>query len=113
MTRKRTRESLEHMLMETCQACDGRGVVKTAEKNTVKSGAYYIQVGSFATYSPAKKFLNKITNRGYTYTFHKVTRKGKTLNKVLVGPFKTQSAAREALPVIKRNVISGAFLIKL
>ncbi len=31
MTRKRTRESLEHMLMETCQACDGRGVVKTAE----------------------------------------------------------------------------------
>lgn len=31
MTRKRTRESLEHMLMETCGACDGRGVVKTAE----------------------------------------------------------------------------------
>lgn len=31
MTRKRTRESLEHMLMETCKACDGRGVVKTAE----------------------------------------------------------------------------------
>jgi len=31
MTRKRTRESLEHMLMETCSACDGRGVVKTAE----------------------------------------------------------------------------------
>ncbi len=31
MTRKRTRESLEHMLMESCNACDGRGVVKTAE----------------------------------------------------------------------------------
>lgn len=31
MTRKRTRESLEHMLMETCGSCDGRGVVKTAE----------------------------------------------------------------------------------
>lgn len=31
MTRKRTRESLEHMLMEPCGACQGRGSVKTAE----------------------------------------------------------------------------------
>ncbi len=30
MTRKRTRESLAQMLSETCQACSGRGVVKTA-----------------------------------------------------------------------------------
>lgn len=31
MTRKRTRESLEHILCETCKACGGRGVLKTAE----------------------------------------------------------------------------------
>lgn len=31
MTRKRTRESLEQMLMEPCRACGGRGSVKTAE----------------------------------------------------------------------------------
>ncbi len=31
MTRKRTRESLEHILCETCPACDGRGFVKTIE----------------------------------------------------------------------------------
>jgi ribonuclease G len=30
MTRKRTRESLAQMLSETCAACSGRGVVKTA-----------------------------------------------------------------------------------
>ncbi len=30
MTRKRTRESLEHVLCETCAACGGRGVLKTA-----------------------------------------------------------------------------------
>ena len=30
MTRKRTRESLEHVLCEPCRTCDGRGVVKTA-----------------------------------------------------------------------------------
>jgi ribonuclease G len=31
MTRKRTRESLEHMLCEPCPFCSGRGVMKTAE----------------------------------------------------------------------------------
>lgn len=31
MTRKRTRESLEHILCETCHTCTGRGSVKTAE----------------------------------------------------------------------------------
>ncbi len=31
MTRKRTRESLEHVLCETCPTCSGRGSVRTAE----------------------------------------------------------------------------------
>ena len=31
MTRKRTRESLEHILCESCPACKGRGYIKTAE----------------------------------------------------------------------------------
>jgi ribonuclease G len=31
MTRKRTRESLEHLLCEPCPACEGRGFVKTPE----------------------------------------------------------------------------------
>ncbi|MGB5966130.1 MAG: SPOR domain-containing protein [Sulfurimonadaceae bacterium] len=90
-----------------------KSVVKTETPTTVESGQYYIQVGSFAKYAPSETFLDKIADRGYTYTFHKVTRSGKTLNKVLVGPFKTQSAAREALPVIRSSVESGAFLIKL
>ena len=31
MTRKRTRESLEHLLCESCPTCQGRGYVKSAE----------------------------------------------------------------------------------
>ena len=31
LTRKRTRESLEHVLCETCPTCSGRGTIKTSE----------------------------------------------------------------------------------
>ncbi len=31
LTRKRTRESLEHVLCESCPTCDGRGTIKTAQ----------------------------------------------------------------------------------
>ena len=31
MTRKRTRESLEHIMCETCPTCDGRGMLRTPE----------------------------------------------------------------------------------
>ena len=31
MTRKRTRESLEHLLCHSCPTCEGRGFVKTVE----------------------------------------------------------------------------------
>lgn len=31
ITRKRTRESLEHVLCESCPTCGGRGSIKTAE----------------------------------------------------------------------------------
>jgi ribonuclease G len=34
MTRKRTRESLAHMLCEPCEVCQGKGVVKTARSVT-------------------------------------------------------------------------------
>jgi ribonuclease G len=34
MTRKRTRESLAHMLCEPCEVCQGRGIVKTARSVT-------------------------------------------------------------------------------
>lgn len=88
-------------------------VVETKTSYSAEAGQYYVQVGSFEKYAPSKAFLDKIADRGYTYTYHKVTKNGKTLNKVLVGPFKTQAAAREALPIIKRSVEPGAFLTKI
>ena len=74
---------------------------------------YYIQVGSFSKYEPNKKFLKSISDLGYAYTYHKVTNNGKTLNKVLVGPFTTQKEANNAKRVIRAKIEPGAFLVKL
>lgn len=86
---------------------------QVAPKQAVSTGSYYIQVGSFTRYEPNKKFLNSITKLGYKYTYHKVEVNSKTLNKVLVGPFKTEKEARDARRVLRSKVEPGAFLVKL
>ena len=84
----------------------------SAPASTSKS-YYYIQVGSFSKYAPNKKFLNSITNLGYKYKFHKITKNGTSLNKVLVGPFKSTATAKDARRILRAKVEPGAFLIKL
>ena len=80
---------------------------------TTSGKQHYIQVGSFSKYAPNKKFLNSITSRGFSYKYHKVTRNSKTLNKVLVGPFKNETEARKALRTVRANIEAGAFLTKI
>lgn len=77
------------------------------------SGHYYIQVGSFSKYEPNKAFLKSITDKGYSYKYHKVTQNGQTINKVLVGPFTSEAQARKALVKIRSSVEAGAFLTKI
>jgi len=88
-------------------------VQKTKPKTSATVGSYFIQVGSFSKYEPNKKFLDSILSQGYKYKYHKVQRGGKTLNKVLVGPFPNESEARSALRVIRSKIEAGAFLTKI
>jgi DedD protein len=88
-----------------------------AKKNTppsvVQKDLFYIQVGSFSKFAPSSAFLKKIEKQGYSYTFHKVQRNAKTINKVLVGPFNNENEARRALQQIRKTIESGAFLTKV
>lgn len=86
---------------------------KPTPQKQATAGSYYIQVGSFSTYEPNQKFLKSITDKGYSYTYHKVSSNGKTLNKVLVGPFKSEKEARDALRTVRSSIESGAFLTKI
>lgn len=88
-----------------------------AKKQTVTKAtstkSYYVQVGSFSKYAPNKKFLKSITDKGFSYKYHKVTKNSKTLNKVLVGPFVKEKEARSALKIIRKSIEPGAFLSKI
>ncbi|HFU74008.1 MAG TPA: SPOR domain-containing protein [Helicobacteraceae bacterium] len=86
---------------------------KQTKPTTATKGSYYIQVGSFTRFEPNKKFLNKISAQGYTYQYHKVSRNGKTINKVLVGPFSSEAKARTALKTVRSKIEKGAFLTKI
>jgi len=50
---------------------------------------------------------------GYKYKYYKIRRNSKILNKVLVGPFRTKEKANSAKKILRRKVISGAFLLKI
>ncbi len=84
-------------------------VKKTQTSKVASRGSYYIQVGSFSKYEPNSKFLNSITKLGFNYKFHKANK----VNKVLVGPFKTQKEAKSARRVLRAKIEPGAFLVKL
>jgi DedD protein len=86
---------------------------KTTPSKVSTSGSYYVQVGSFSKYEPNKKFLDSILTQGYKYRYHKVEQNGKTLTKVLVGPFVNETEARSALRNIRSNIEAGAFLTKI
>ncbi|WP_345984392.1 SPOR domain-containing protein [Sulfurimonas sp. HSL-1656] len=73
-------------------------------------GDVYIQVGSFSRYKPNRTFLDNIKRSGYEYTFHRVVINGATINKVLVGPFKSRSDAKARLQDVRRKIESGAFI---
>jgi len=88
-------------------------VQKPAAKKSIPApaatGNYYVQVGAFGRFNPDKKFLQKITNNGFTYKLHKVDNK----TKVLVGPYPTDKAARKDLGKIRKTIEPGAFLSRI
>jgi len=82
---------------------------KVIKSKDISTASYFIQVGSFSKYEPNKKFLGSITKLGYHYKYHKVG----TMNKVLVGPFKTANEAKKARRTLRSKVEPGAFLVKI
>lgn len=95
-------------------------VAKTAPKPVAKApatpaapkavdvnGTYFIQVGSF-TKEPSKTLFDRLNASGLKYT----TVPSGSATKVLVGPFQGEKAAREVLGTVRKNIESGAYIVK-
>ncbi|MBN2895919.1 MAG: SPOR domain-containing protein [Campylobacterales bacterium] len=79
----------------------------------VIKGKHYIQVGSFSKPVPSNTLIKKIEASGFAYMYHKVESGGKSMTKVLIGPYNSDAEARKALGEVRRVIESGAFLTKV
>ncbi len=92
-------------------------VVKTPSKKvssnttSTKPKGTYVQIGAFSKI-PSTKYLNSITNKGFSYKVYKVNINSKTFHKVLIGPYNTRGQAKLATDNIKKKLnVSGAFIL--
>ena len=80
--------------------------------NGVNAGTY-IQVSSVAKANPDAKFIKTITDKSYPYVLYKTEVSGQVVTKVLVGPYESATAARDALVKIKSDLAPSAFIFRV
>ena len=80
------------------------------DKNLIAKNGTYIQVGATSKHSPNKKFLKKIAGQKLNYRLLPITIKGKKITKILVGPFKNRSVAKQNLPKVRKHLNKHAFI---
>lgn len=77
-----------------------------------QSGGYYIQVGYFNDPQTISGLAAKITSAGFTAKTKDGTKSDKNITKVWVGPFNTKEDADKALPKVRKQIRSDAFIVK-
>ena len=84
---------------------------ETSEKNSksIPKG-YYVQVGSFANFSPTGSFAKKIEEHRFAYKTQKETLSGRDMIRVLIGPYASRAEANNALEIIKEKIEPKSFI---
>lgn len=85
---------------------------KTTKAASASSGVY-IQVGATSRLSPDKKFLALIESKKYSSKLLPITINGKKVTKILIGPFASTTAARNALANVKKEINKDAFIYRV
>ncbi len=76
------------------------------------TGKYYVQVGSF-TGIPKEELLYTITSKGFQYTLIQYPRNGKSISKLLIGPYATRDLAVATLAKVREHVQKDAFIAQI
>jgi DedD protein len=87
--------------------------VKQPTQTATSQKGIYIQVGAFAKLKPDQKLIKQIESKGYSYILYDTKINGKNLKKLLVGPYKSRSVAKQELPKVKSSINKGAFILRV
>ena len=92
--------------------------VTPTPKNSVSTGleataGTYIQVAATSQRSPDAKYLKTLESKSYSYRLYKTLINGKPYIKILIGPYASNAAAKEALTAIKQDLNANAFIFRV
>ena len=86
--------------------------VTRAPKATAQRTARYVQVGMFGVPSNAQATAKRLLRMGLPVRIGKLTRKGKTFQLVMAGPFGSDKTASQALSAVRKAGFADAYLRK-
>ena len=93
-----------------------KAIVIQADINEIEQssteGNYYIQVGSFIG-EPKSELLYSIKNHGLKYKIIKFNKGGKSIAKLLIGPYIKKDDASHKLDIVRSNIQKDAFIAEI
>jgi hypothetical protein len=90
-------------------------VIKAPMKNIEQSSAkgnFYVQIGSFVG-EPKSGLLYTITRNGYHYKIIKFPKGGRSISKLLIGPYINRSDAADILQKVRTHIQKDAFIAEI
>jgi len=86
---------------------------KITKNNRSATKGTYVQVGATSRLTPDKKFLAKLSSKGYEYRLLLIDIKGTKVTKILIGPYQTTAEAKSKLRDIKDSINKDAFIYRV
>jgi len=90
-------------------------VIKSSMKDIEQrspQGNFYVQVGSFLG-KPNSNLLHTITRKGFYYKLIQFQKEGRSISKLLIGPYITKGEARGVLTKIRKQIQKDAFIAEI
>jgi|GEM_PF-2322675 cell division septation protein DedD len=97
--------------VKTDSETETKKVVSKKQVEKSNESKYYIQIGIYKT-APDIKLTKKIASAKLEYIVSGVTRNGKDINRMLVGPFEFKADANKELFKIRTQINQNAFIFK-
>jgi hypothetical protein len=86
--------------------------MKALQQPASHKGTYYVQVGSFIG-RPKSALLYLISRNGLSYKILSFPKSGKSVSKLLIGPYQTRSKALEVRKKVRKKIQKDAFIAEI